>query len=57
MAQQLPLDLPEIDPRTMQQACRKLARMVAANRRSFKCIDYAKRRNAMLKSSRALSEG
>lgn len=58
MAQQLPLpNLPEIAPDVQLAAARKLARMVNANRRSFEIIDYAKRRNAALKFSRALSKG
>lgn len=44
-----PIPLPP-DPRIL--AARKLARMVAANKRSFETRDYVKRRAAALKGKR-----
>jgi hypothetical protein len=37
------------------RACRKLQRIVEANRRSFELQDHVKRRNAMLKHTRRLA--
>lgn len=57
-AHQLPLPLPEIDPRDMQAAARRLGKLVRANRRSFALQDSNRRRAAMLKHTRpALNQG
>lgn len=51
MQLRLPIIL-DIDPRVMQAAARRLAKLVRANRRSFKLQDSNRRRVAMLKFTR-----
>jgi hypothetical protein len=50
---QLRLPIPEIDPSVQLQAARRLDRIVKHNRQSFETRDYAKRRAAALKHTRA----
>lgn len=52
-AHQLRLPIPEIDPRDMQAAARRLQKLVRANRRSFECRSYREHRAAALKHTRA----
>jgi hypothetical protein len=52
MTAQLQLPITECDPRLQREAARKLQRIVKRTRNSFECIDFRKRREAMLKVTR-----